>query len=76
MTNSRAISDVIRQTVCQTLNPLFVFLQEFVRRIKIFSNGYFFFSFLHIDIASRRSILPWPLGVIYLVETGFHGHVY
>lgn len=42
----------------------------------IFKWIFFFFSFLHIDIASRRSILPWPLGVIYLVETGFHGHVY
>ena len=49
-------------SVCQTLNPLFVFLQEFVRRIKIFSNGYFFFF--------PFCTLTLPHDVPY-----FHGHL-
>lgn len=68
-------------SVCQTLNPLFVFLQEFVRRIKIFSNGYFFFflfahwhclTTFHTSMATWCYLfswnwIPWSRVLVYYI---------
>ena len=47
-------------SVCQTLNLLFVFFCKSLCVVsKYFQMDVLFFSFLHIDIASRRSMATW-----------------